>query len=94
VSWSRKFDEQISDGLGRVALWDSADYVTSLPKKASDLPERQAAIKALMLVADLGGPSMFVRIGVMRALNRNVERVSDPSRKTTHWGKRKLKRDQ
>jgi hypothetical protein len=31
---------------------------------------RQTAIEALMLVADLGGPTMFARIGVMRALNR------------------------
>ena len=31
---------------------------------------------------------------VMRALNRHVERVFDPSRKDTHWGRRKLKRDE
>jgi hypothetical protein len=37
---------------------------------------------------------MHARIGVMRALNRNVEREFDSSRKETHWGKRKLKRDQ
>jgi hypothetical protein len=30
---------------------------------------------------------------VMRALNRHVERVFDPPRKDTHWGKRKLARD-
>jgi hypothetical protein len=36
---------------------------------------------------------MFARIGVMRALNRHVERVFDPSRKEKHWGKRKLARD-
>jgi len=30
---------------------------------------------------------------VMRALNRHVERVFEPSRKDKHWGKRKLKRD-
>jgi hypothetical protein len=35
---------------------------------------------------------MFARIGMLRALNRHVERVFDPSRKDTHWGK--LKRDQ
>jgi hypothetical protein len=34
-----------------------------------------------VLVADRGGPTMFARIGVMRALNRHVERVFDPSRK-------------
>jgi hypothetical protein len=49
---------------------------------------------AMILVATHGGPTMFARIGVMRALNRHVERVVDPSRKDTHWGKRKLKRDQ
>jgi hypothetical protein len=32
-------------------------------------------MEALLLVAELGGPTMFARIGVMRALNRNVERV-------------------
>ena len=29
----------------------------------------------------------------MRALHRNVERVFNPDRKSTHWGKRKLKPD-
>jgi hypothetical protein len=46
-----------------------------------------------MLVADRGGPTMFARIGVMRALNRHVERVFDPSRKEKHWGQRELARD-
>jgi hypothetical protein len=36
---------------------------------------------------------MFAHIGIMRALNRNVVR-EDSSRKDTHWGRRKLKRDQ
>jgi hypothetical protein len=30
----------------------------------------------------------------MRALNRRVERVFNPDRKETYWGKRELKRDQ
>jgi len=47
-----------------------------------------------MLAAELGGPTMFARIGVMRALNRRVERVFDSSRKDKHWGRRKLARDQ
>jgi len=37
---------------------------------------------------------MFAQIGIMRALNRYVERVLDPSRKDHHWGRRKLKRDE
>jgi hypothetical protein len=56
--------------------------------------EWQAAMKALILVATHGGPTMFARNGVMRALNRHVERVFDPTRKEHHWGKRKLKRDE
>ena len=33
---------------------------------------------------------MHVRIGIMGALNRQVERVFDTSRKEKHWGPRKL----
>jgi hypothetical protein len=50
-------------------------------------------MEALLLVADSGGPTMFARIGVMRALNRHVEREFNPARKDTHWGRRKLARD-
>jgi hypothetical protein len=35
-----------------------------------DKAGQKAAIESLMLVAELGGPTMFARIGVMRALNR------------------------
>jgi hypothetical protein len=50
-------------------------------------------MEALILVATLGGPTMFAR-SVMRALNRNVERVFNPDRKDNHWGRRKLARNQ
>ena len=50
-------------------------------------------MQALMLVAR-GGPTMFAQIGVLRALHRNEERVFNTDHKETHWGKRKLKRDQ
>jgi hypothetical protein len=36
---------------------------------------------------------MFARIGIMRALNRNVVREFDSHRKDPHWGRRKLNRD-
>ena len=45
-----------------------------------------AAMEALLLVAELDGPPLFARIGIMRAINRHVERVFDPSRKDKHWG--------
>jgi hypothetical protein len=43
-------------------------------------------MEALILVATRGGHTMLPRIGVMRALNRNVERVFDPTCKEHHWG--------
>src|SRR5258707_4499470 len=53
--------------------------------------EWQAAMHDLILVATMGGPTMIARIGIMRALNRQVERVFNPDRKDHHWGHRKLK---
>jgi hypothetical protein len=75
-----------------VTLCDAAQYITKLPKAEHDAKEWQAAMEALLLVAEHDGPTMLARIGVMRALNRNVERVFDPSRKDHHWGRRKLAR--
>jgi hypothetical protein len=55
--WSREFDESIALPGGRklVCLRDAANYITALPKNESALHDWQAAIEALMLVADLGG---------------------------------------
>jgi hypothetical protein len=39
-------------------------------KQSTRLAEWQAAMEALILVATSGGPTMFARIGIMRALNR------------------------
>jgi hypothetical protein len=95
LSWSTPFADQISLPGGRelVTLKDAATYMTGLPKKETALPEWQAAIEALILCSR-GGDPMVARIGVMRALNRDVERVFNSDRKETHWGKRKLKRDE
>jgi hypothetical protein len=96
MSWKRQFEEPIPLPGGRqiVTLREAGDYIAGLSKKDVALPEWQAAIEALMLVVERGGPTMFARIGMMRALNRHVQRVFDPSRKEKHWGKRKLKRDE
>jgi hypothetical protein len=77
-----------------LTLRDAAAYIMKLPKAEQDLEEWQAAVEALLLVAELNGPTMFARIGVMRALNRNVERVFNSDRKDSQWGRRKLARDQ
>jgi hypothetical protein len=49
-------------------------------------------MQALLLVVEQDGPAMFIRIGVMKALNRHVERVFNLSRNDKRWGRRKLKR--
>ena len=93
--WQRKFEDPVPlpDGRKLVTLRDAADYVTGLPKKETDLPDWQVATQALLLVSR-SGPTMLARIAVMKALNRHVVREFNPDRKETHWGKRKLKRDQ
>jgi hypothetical protein len=45
----------------------------SFPKTEHDAPEWQAAMEALILVAERNGPTMFARIGMMRALNHGKE---------------------
>jgi hypothetical protein len=94
--WKRPFEDPIPLPRGRqlVTLQDAGDYITKLPKAEHEAPEWQAAMEALILVATLGGPTMFARIGVMRALNCHVERVFNSDRKDHHWGKRKLRRDE
>ena len=68
---------------------EAGTYITKLPKAEHQAAEWQAAMQALILVATSGGPAMFARIGIMRALNRHVERVFNPDRKDHHWGRRK-----
>ena len=96
MPWSASFEDPIPLPRGRplVTLKDAASYIMKLPKAEHATPEWQAAMEALILVAESGGPTMLARIGVMRALNRHIETVFDPDRKSHHWGKRKLKRDQ
>ncbi len=80
----------------------AGDQVLALPDAARCRSMRVAprahtrmagCMEALILVPTQGGPTMLARIGIMRALNRHVERVFNPSRKETHWGSRKLARD-
>jgi hypothetical protein len=95
MSWDQRFFDPIMlpgrDPLATVR--DAALYITKLPKAEHDADEWQAAIEALMLVVEHGGPTMFARVGVMRALNRHHVREFN-QRKDHHWGRRKLKRDQ
>jgi hypothetical protein len=93
--WARHFEDPIPLPNGRqlVTLQDAADYILKLPKAEQGLKEWQLATSCLIQAAEGRGPLMHARIGVLKALQRNVEQVLDSSRKSTHWGKRKLARD-
>jgi hypothetical protein len=94
--WKRAFDDPIDlpDGQTLITLEDAGNYITKLPKAEHSAPEWQDAMEALMLVATRGGPTILAGIGVMRALHRDEVREFRTDRKETHWGKRKLKRDE
>jgi hypothetical protein len=94
--WKRPFEEPIPlpNGKRIVTLEDAGSYITKLPKADQDAERWQIAIEMLILAAENRRPTMFARIGVMRALNRHIVRAFNPDRKDHHWGKRKLKRDE
>jgi len=96
MAWFRAFEDPITLPGGRTlrTLRDAAKYIMTLPPgKTRQSDEWQAAIEALLMAAEDRGPLMHARIGVLRALNRNVERTLT-DRKEMHWGRPKLKRDQ
>jgi len=95
TGWQRRFEDPIPLPRGRqlVTLQDAADYILKLPKAEQKLEEWQTATEALIMAAEGRGPLMHARVGMLRALNRHVERVFSPDRKDTHWGRRKLARD-
>jgi hypothetical protein len=95
--WSREFDDPIAlaDGRKLATLRDAATYITKLPKAEQDLEIWQIAVEHLIRAAETGGGwTWLASIGVLRALHRDRVREFNPDRKETHWGKRKLKRDQ
>ncbi len=95
MPWSRAFEDPIALPKGRqlLTLDEAAAYIMKLPKAEQNLPEWQAATEALIMAAEDRGPLLHARVGMLRALNRHVEREFNPDRKDPHWGKRKLARD-
>jgi hypothetical protein len=96
VSWERPFDQPVPLPSGPPArtLRDAANYVRKLPKSEHDTPEWRLAVQMLIDAAEDRGPMLFAKMGIQRAVNRNVRRVFDPDRKDPNWGRRrKLRRD-
>jgi hypothetical protein len=80
----RRFDDPIPRPRGRqlVTLKDAGTYITQLPKAEQQAPEWQTAMQALLLVVEQNGPTMFARIGMLRALNHGKPNPDvTPSRK-------------
>jgi hypothetical protein len=93
--WKTPFEDPVdlADGRALKTLADARAHILKLKKADQDSPEWQAAIEALIFAAEARGPLMHARVGMLRALTRNVERVFNPDRKDTNWGRPKLKRD-
>ena len=69
TGWKRPFANPIPLPGGRqlITLEDAAGDIMKLPKAEQNLGEWQAAIECLILVAEKNGPTMMVRIGMMKA---------------------------
>ena len=83
MAWDQLFFDPITLP-GRkplVTLRDAAQYISKLPKAEHDAEEWQAAMQALMLVVEQNGPTMFARIGVMRALHRDKPKAAPAPRR-------------
>ncbi len=50
-------------------LADAGHYIAGLSPALQKRPQWQAAAQALLRAPEMGGPAMFARIGMMRALN-------------------------
>jgi hypothetical protein len=74
-------------------LRDAANYIKKLPKSEHDTPEWRLAIQLLIDAAEDRGPMLFAKMGIFRAINRNVEGRLTLNEMDPHWGRRKLKRD-
>jgi hypothetical protein len=93
VSWERPFDQPVPLPSGPPArtLRDAANYIKTLSVSERDTPEWRLAIQMLIDVAEDRGPMLFAKMGIVRAVNRDVESAFNPGRKDPHRGKRKLR---
>ena len=99
MSWDLEFFKPIEVPGSRkklATLRDAVEYMTSLPRAEQNAEHWRPAATLLAIIGERGGCMLFARMAVMHGLYKGVkdEPVFDQSRKTTHWAKRKLKRDE
>ena len=87
VSWDDPFAEptELPEGKKLFPLRDAALYITKLPKPSTMPQSGRQLWRRSCWLSNVMGPTMFARIGMMRALNRHVERVFNSDRKDQHW---------
>ena len=85
------------DALGRTNgifnIFDD-EYGSDHPAGGIGMCRHDALGRQIKPCADGSPPLAFDGDNIIRALNRRVERVTNPEAKKHRWGKRKLKRDQ
>jgi hypothetical protein len=100
VSWDLEFFAPIQVPGKRkplVTLRDAAKYMTSLPRAEQNAEHWRPAATLLGIIGAKGGCMFFAERAVAFGLRKGLQDPPpepDPSKKTSHWGKRKLKRDQ
>jgi hypothetical protein len=100
MSWDAKFFAPIPVPGKRkplVTLRDAVTYMTSLPRDEQNAEHWRPAATLLAIIGERGGCMFFAERAVAFGLRKGVQPEPpepDPSKKTTHWGKRKLKRDE
>jgi hypothetical protein len=94
--WRRRFDDPIvlDDGTTLATLRQAIEYLAkTVPKAEHNHRHVLNAADHLARSAEQNYPMFFARAATLQAIHRNRERVFNPDRKDTHWGRRKLKRD-
>lgn len=94
MSWDQQFYDPIElpNRKPLVTLRDAAQYIIKLPVAERDADEWQAAMQALILVAEHNGPTMFARIGVSDQPSRRTGVQSRPQ--GSSLGKAEVERDE
>jgi hypothetical protein len=95
MSWDRPFPQPVPLPKGAPArtLRDAANYIKKLPKAEHDSQEWRLAVHMLIEAAEDRGPILFARMGLLHAINRDLERGHNSLRKDTRYGRRILERD-
>ena len=100
MSWDLEFFKpiEVPGSQKKLAtLRDAVEYMTSLPRAEQNAEHWRPAATLLAIIGERGGCMLFARMAVMHGLRKGMKDepvFDDQPRKTTHWAKRKLKRDE